>query len=104
MFYSLLNIVVMNSFLLSYHAPITKEDKFSEHKVFRKALCKGLFIYIRPQSIVPIVNIVTIAYAVAIAGAAYIASARVEHQRIKIKRAAYVIYKQAAAEERREIK
>ena len=104
MFYSLLNIVVINSFLLSYYAPITKEDKFSEYKAFRKILCKGLFIYIRPQSIVPVVDTVTTAYAVAIAGAAYTASARVEHQKVKIKCAICVIYKQAAAEERREIK
>ena len=104
MFYSLLNIVVVNSFLLSYHAPIAKEDKFSEHRAFRKTLCKGLFIHIRPQSIVPVADTVTIAYAVAIAGAVYTASARVEHQKIKIKRAACVIYKQAAAEKRREIK
>ena len=104
MFYNLLNIVVVNSFLLSYHAPIAKEDKFSEHRAFRKTLCKGLFIHTRPQSIVPIADTATTAYTVAIVGAAYIASARVEHQKIKIKRAACVICKQAAAEERREIK
>ena len=69
----------MNSFLLSYHAPIAKEDKFSEHKVFGKTLCKGLFIYIKPQSIVPITDTVTIVYAVAITGAAYTASTRVKH-------------------------
>ena len=79
MFYSLLNIIVVNSFLLSYHAPIAKEDKFSEHRAFRQALCKGLFIHIRPQSIVPIADTATAAYAVAIAGAAYTASVRVEH-------------------------
>ena len=79
MFYSLLNIVIMNSFLLSYHAPITKEDKFSKHKVFKKTLCKGLFIYIRLQSIVLIADTVTTAYAVAIVGAVYTASIRVKH-------------------------
>ena len=93
MFYNLLNIVVVNSFWLSYHAPIAKEDKFSEHRVFRKTLCKGLFIHTRPQSIVPVANKVTVAYAVAIAGAAYTASARVEHKKIKIKCAVCVIYK-----------
>ena len=94
----------MNSFLLSYHAPIAKENKFSEYKAFRKTLYKGLFIHIRPQSIVPIANTVTAAYGVTIAGAAYTVSARVKHQKIKIKCATCVIYKQAAAEERREIK
>ena len=78
MFYRLLNIVIVNSFLLSYHAPIAKEDKFSKHRAFRKALCKGLFIHIRPQSIVPIADTVI---------------TRVKHQRVKIKRAAYIIYK-----------
>ena len=104
MFYSLLNIVVVNSFLLSYHAPIAKEDKFSEHRVFRKALCKGLFIYIRSQSIVPVADTATTAYTVAIADAAYTASARVKHQRVKIKRAVCVICKQTAAKETRGIK
>ena len=94
----------MNSFLLSYYAPVAKEDKFSEHRAFRKALCKDLFIHTRLQSIVPIADTATAAYTVAIAGAAYTASARVEHQRVKIKRAACVICKQAAAEERRGIK
>ena len=79
MFYSLLNIVVMNFFLLSYHAPIAKENKFSKHRAFRKALCKGLFIYIRSQSIVPVADTATVVYAVAIAGAVYTASTRVEH-------------------------
>ena len=79
MFYSLLNIVVVNSFLLSYYISITKKNKFSKYKVFRKTLCKGLFIYIRSQSIVPIADIVITAYVVAIVGTVYTASTRVEH-------------------------
>ena len=79
MFYNLLNVVVVNSFLLSYHVPVAKEDKFSEYRAFRKALCKGLFIFVRPQSIVPVADTVTVVYTVAIVGAAYIVSARVEH-------------------------
>ena len=79
MFYNLLNIVVVNFFLLTYYVPIAKEDKFSEHRAFRKTLCKGLFIHTRPQSIVPVADTVTVVYAVAIAGAAYTASVRVEH-------------------------
>ena len=40
----------------------------------------------------------------AVVGAVYAAPTRVEHQRVKIKRAACVVYKQAVAEERRGIK
>ena len=46
MFYNLIDVVVINSFLLSYYAPVTNEDKFLIYLTFREALCKGLFIYI----------------------------------------------------------
>ena len=69
----------MNSFLLSYHAPIAKENKFSEYRAFRKTLYKGLFIHIRSQSIVPVADTVTTAYTVAIAGTAYTTSIKVKH-------------------------
>ena len=61
---------------------------------FREALCKGLFTHTKPHSTVimagPITTAVTNKVAV---GAADIVGAKVEHQRVKIKYSACVIYK-----------
>ena len=43
MFYTTISIVVINSFLLSLHAPVAKKDKFIKYVAFREALYKGLF-------------------------------------------------------------
>ena len=57
MFYNLIGVVVINSFLLSYYAPVTNEDKFLMYLIFREALCKGLFTYI-VAAVVDIVDII----------------------------------------------
>ena len=105
MFYSLVNVIAVNSFLLSTYAPAIKEDKFLTYLAFREALCKGLFAHTRPHSTVIIAGPITAAVTNRVAvGAAGTVGARVEHQRVQMKRSAYVICKQAAAEERRGIK
>ena len=43
MFYTLIGIVVVNSYLLSSYAAVPKEDKFTKHLAFREALYKALF-------------------------------------------------------------
>ena len=105
MFYNLVSVIAMNSFLLSTYAPAAKENKFSTYLAFREALCKGLFVHAKSHSTVivagPITAVVTNKVAV---DAADTAGARVKHQRVKMKRSACVICKQAAAEERRGIK
>ena len=60
MFYSLVSIIAINSFLLSTYAPTAKEDKFSIYLAFREALCKGLFTHIRPHSIIIITSSITV--------------------------------------------
>ena len=107
MFYSLVDIVAVNSFLLSSYAPVAEVGKFLKHRAFREALCKELFAHARPQSIVVVAGPATAATTIA-AAAADVADAAgvtgVEHQRVKMKRLVCVICKQAAAEERRGIK
>ena len=46
MFYTMIGIVVVNSFLLSSYAPVSKKDKFTDHSVFREALYKQLFKHV----------------------------------------------------------
>ena len=105
MFYNLVGVIAVNSFLLSTYAPAAKEDKFSTHLAFREALCKGLFAHARPHSTVIMAGLITAAVTNRVAvGAADTVGGRVEHQRVKIKRSVCVICKQAAAEERRGIK
>ena len=103
-FYSLLDIVVVNSFLLSCYAPVTKEDRFLTHRAFREALCKDLFTYAVPTAAAAATVVGPVHIMPAVVGAVYAAPTRVEHQRVKMKRAACVVCKQAVAEERRGIK
>ena len=42
-FYTIINIVVVNSFLISSYATVPKEDKIMIHAVFREKLYTGLF-------------------------------------------------------------
>ena len=94
MFYNLVNIIAVNFFLLSTYAPAAKEDKFLIYLAFREALCKGLFTHVRPHSTVIVAGPITAVVINRVAvGAAGIAGARVEHQRVKIKRSVCVIYK-----------
>ena len=45
MFYTLISIVVINSYLLLSYAAVLKEDKFTKYLVFRETLYKALFKY-----------------------------------------------------------
>ena len=93
MFYTLVEIIAVNSFTLSMSSYVPEEKKFTDHLVFREALCTGLFAHTKPMA--------DIADSADTAGAADTARLL---QRVKLKRAPCVICKQAAAEERRGIK
>ena len=43
MFYAMIGIVVVNSYLLSSYAPVSRKEKFAKHLAFREALFKQLF-------------------------------------------------------------
>ena len=60
MFYSLIGIIVINSFLLSTYAPTTKKNKFSTYLAFREALYKDLFTHARLHSTVSIAGLIII--------------------------------------------
>ena len=45
MFYTLIGIVVVDSYLLSSYAAVPKEDKFTKHLALREALYKALFTH-----------------------------------------------------------
>ena len=95
----------MNFFLLSTYAPTAKKNKFSIYLAFRKALCKGLFTHTKPHSTVIMADPVTVVVTNRVAvGTANTVGTRVKHQRVKIKRLVYIIYKYVAVEKRREIK
>ena len=46
MFYSVIKIIIINSYLLSLYAPVPEKEKFTIYLAFRKALYKQLFIHI----------------------------------------------------------
>ena len=46
MFYTTINIIIINLFLLSLHVPVAKKDKFTKYIAFREILYRGLFNYI----------------------------------------------------------
>ena len=43
MFYIIISIVVVNSFILSSYAPVSKEKKFTDQRAFKEILYKALF-------------------------------------------------------------
>ena len=43
MLYTIISMVIVNLYLLSLHAPVPKENKFTNHLAFRQALYKALF-------------------------------------------------------------
>ena len=43
MFYTMVGMVVVNSYLLSAFTPVPKKEKFTDHSAFREALYKALF-------------------------------------------------------------
>ena len=121
MFYTMIGIVVVNSYLLSSYAQVPKEDKFTDHLAFRRALYQGLFehatgaagaagaveilpvagpvnLVLPPGDTMPVVADPDTEDRAEIAAAA---DARIEHQRIPMKRAACVVCKKIATEKRR---
>ena len=97
MFYTVIGVVVVNSYLLSLYAPVPKEKKFMEHLAFREALYKALFQHSTRAAVAG-------AASLPVAGPMNLADAYVEHQRVSMKRAACIMCKQAAEEERRGIR
>ena len=139
-FYIIIGIVVVNSYLLSSYAQVPKEDKFIDHLAFRQALYKQLFAYttgiagavgaaeilpiagpinlqsfLPPGDTVPVVDnpdtedraeMAAAAAVIHTAGELLVAAAadaRIEHQRVPMKRAACVVCKQITTEKRRGI-
>ena len=92
MFYTLVEIVAVNSFLLSASSYVS--EKITSHRAFREGLCTGLLAHEKPIS----GNIAGVTETVGVTETAGL------HQRVKMKRALCVICKQASAEERRGIK
>ena len=84
MFYTLIEIIAVNSFILSASSYVPEEKKITDHFTFREALCTGLLTHAKPK--------------------ADTANPAGLHQWVKIKRSQCVVCKQAAAEERRGIK
>ena len=84
MFYTLVEIIAVNSFTLSAFSYVPKKDKFTHHLALREALYAGLLAHARPL--------------------ADTAEKIDLHQRVKMSRMGCVVCKQAAAEERRGIK
>ena len=103
MFYTTINIVVINSFLLSLHVPVAKEDKFTKYIVFREALYRGLFNHIIGIAGVDGADISSLAESLNTAEILSLPTtegtggAGIKHQRIGIKRGLYVICKQATS-------
>ena len=94
MFYSLISVIAVNFFWLFTYAPTTKEDKFLIYLAFREALCKGFFTHAKLYSIVIVVGPITaVVINKVVVGVVGIVGARVEYQRIKMKRLICVIYK-----------
>ena len=137
MFYTMVGIVVVNSYLLSSYASVPRKKKFVSHLAFREALYKALFQHstgaeaviantanillpvagpanfkLPPGDSIPIVDTEgsearATAKTAHIAGeilAQATADAKIEHQRVSIKRAPCVMCKQAAKEKRRGIR
>ena len=108
MFYTLVEIIAVNSFTLSAFSYVSNEKKYTIHLAFREALCEGLLAHAKPEAIITdtagAADTVDAVDTVGVVGAAGAADPVRLHQRVKMKRAPCVICKQAAAEERRGIK
>ena len=50
MFYELVNIAVVNSYLLSYHSDVPKKERFTNQLAFRIALYEALFKHSKPSN------------------------------------------------------
>ena len=83
LFYELVNIVVLNAYLISLYSTVPKKEKFTNHKAFRVALYTGLFKHATPGS------------------SRTTRTQEVNHCSIPIKRSACVVCKASAGRERR---
>ena len=90
MFYTLIEIVAVNFFILSAFSYVLEEKKITNYLAFRETLCAGLIAHAKPTA-----DTANTADTVGIVG---------QHQRIKIKCAPCVICKQATEKEKRGIK
>ena len=67
MFYTLISIMVINSYLLLFYAAVLKEDKFTKYLAFRETLYKALFKYATDaeaagaKDILPVAGSITVA-------------------------------------------
>ena len=86
MFYTLIKIITVSFYILSCSSYGPKKKRFPDYLAFREALYAGILAHTRPTA--DIVN----------------TDAKRSHQRVSLKRASYIICKQAATEERKEIK
>ena len=99
MFYTTINIIVINLFLLSLHVPIAKKDKFIKYITFRETLYRGLFNHITGVVNIGRADILSLIKLFNAAEALYLpiiedtGGASIKHQRIRIKRGPCVIYK-----------
>ena len=88
---------------------MAKKDKFIKYIAFRETLYRGLFNYIigvadiGEADILSLVGPLNAAEALSLPTTEGTGGAGIKHQRIRMKRGPCVIYKQAAAEKRREI-
>ena len=92
MFYTLISIVVVNSYLLLLYIAVPKRDKFTKYLIFKEALYKALLKYV-----------IDAAAAITAVDIKNISPTRVEHQRGSQKRTACAICKEDSIEGRRGI-
>ena len=52
LFFNLVNVAVVNTFLLSFHSGLSKNERFDDHLKFREALYKALFAHSDQQKLV----------------------------------------------------
>ena len=86
MFYIMINIVVMNLYLLSAYTPVPEKRKFTKQIKFRETLCKTFFTHL--------ISVVALVESTAtLVNRAVITGIKINHHKVSIKRAPYVIYK-----------
>ena len=83
LFFNLVNVAVVNAFLLSFHSGRSKNERFDDHLKFREALYKALFAHSDRQEL-----------------AEPRPAAKEEHIEIPMKRSACVVCKKATQHER----
>ena len=83
LFYNMVNIAVVNAFLLLFHSEVSKKERFKDQMTFKKALYKRLFeLSTRPNDASPKTSLKT------------------EHKRVTMQRAACANCKKQAQDDR----